>query len=99
MNKANISYMRNHLSRMLSRVKEGESILVLDRQEPVARMEPVTGRSAPGLPWREDLVRRGLIRPARRGRTATALSNLRMPTCRKGGDVLKALLADREEGR
>ena len=41
MNMANISYTRNHLSELINRVKEGETILIMDRQRPVARLEPV----------------------------------------------------------
>lgn len=100
MNKANISYTRNHLSEMLARVRDGESILILDRQRPVARLEPVTGPSAYGsVPWQDDLVRRGLLRTARTHLDSKAFSALPMPTPEAGGDVLDALLADREEAR
>ena len=73
MNKANISYTRNHLSEMLSRVREGETILIVDRQRPVARLEPIAGPSAAGSPWQADLVRRGLVRQARGRLDAKAL--------------------------
>jgi prevent-host-death family protein len=99
MNKANISYTRNHLSEMLARVREGETILIVDRQQPVARLEPVAGTAARGLPWQADLVRRGLVRSARSRLDATALGAMPLPTLRGGGDILEALLADREEGR
>ena len=99
MNKANISYTRNHLSEMLSRVREGETILIVDRQQPVARLEPVAGLSARGIPWQADLVRRGLVRPARGHLDVKALGALTLPTPRGGGDILDALLAEREEDR
>ena len=99
MNRANISYTRNHLSELIARVRDGESILIVDRRQPVARLEPVTGSSANGLPWQTDLVRRGLLRPARTHLDAKALSALPMPSPEAGGDVLDALLADREEAR
>ncbi len=100
MNKANISYTRNHLSEMLARVRDGESILIVDRQHPVARLEPVTGSSARGdAPWQADLVRRGLLRTARTPLDAKALGALPMPASEAGGDILDALLADREEAR
>ena len=51
MNKANISYTRNHLSELLSLVKEGETILIVDRQVPVARLGPLRPSAAQGLPW------------------------------------------------
>ncbi len=49
MNKADVSYTRNHLSEMLSRVREGETIVIVDRQRPVVRLEPLAGPSAQGL--------------------------------------------------
>ena len=99
MNKANISYTRNHLSELLSRVREGETILIVDSQQPVARLEPVTGTAAQGVPWQADLVRRGLVRAARGRLDVKALGALPLPAARRGGDILAALLADREEGR
>jgi antitoxin (DNA-binding transcriptional repressor) of toxin-antitoxin stability system len=100
MNKANVSYTRNHLSAMLSRVRDGESILIVDRQHPVARLEPVSGPSSRGdTPWQADLVRRGLLRTARAPLDAKALSALPLPVAKGGGDILDALLADREEAR
>jgi prevent-host-death family protein len=44
MNSANISELRDRLSDYLRRVRRGETIIVLDRDTPVARLEPV-GRS------------------------------------------------------
>lgn len=99
MNKANISYTRNHLSEMLARVREGETILIVDRQQPVARLEPVSGPSTPGLPWQADLVRRGLVRPARGRLDPKALGALTLPATCGGGDILEVLLAEREENR
>jgi prevent-host-death family protein len=99
MNKANISYTRNHLSELLTRVREGETILIVDRQQPVARLEPVAGLSAQGIPWQADLVRRGLVRPARGRLDIKAFGELALPTPREGSDILDALLVEREEGR
>ena len=84
---------------MLSRVREGETILIMDRQEPIARLEPVDGAFAGCLPWQADLVRRGLVRPARGRLNPKLLGALPLPTIRSGGDILSALLAEREEGR
>ena len=85
---------------MLARVREGESILIVDRQHPVARLEPVTGSSAcDDAPWRADLVRRGLLRPARTPLDAKTFGALPMSDPEAGGDILDALLADREEAR
>jgi len=99
-NKANISYARNHLSELLARVREGETILIVDRQTPIARLEPAaTGPAARGLPGQADLVRRGLVRSARSRLNLKAFRALPRPSSKRTGDVLLALLADREEGR
>lgn len=41
MMRANISELRNGLSAYLRRVRRGESILILDRNVPVARLTPI----------------------------------------------------------
>ena len=41
MNSANISDLRDRLSDYPRRVRRGETIIVLDRDTPVARLEPV----------------------------------------------------------
>ena len=84
---------------MLCRVREGETIMIMDRQQPVARLEPVTGPSAHGLPWQADLVRRGLVRSARDRLDVKALAALPLPTPKTGGDILGTLLVEREEAR
>jgi antitoxin (DNA-binding transcriptional repressor) of toxin-antitoxin stability system len=99
MNKANISYTRNHLSEILLRVREGETILIMDREQPVARLEPIAGSSAQGSPWQADLVRRGLVRSARSRLDAKAFQAMPLPTPQAGGDILDALLSERDEGR
>lgn len=99
MNKANVSYTRNNLSKILARVREGESILIVDREQPVARLEPVGDVDVPGSIAKGDLVRRGLVLPARVRLDPKALSKMPLPATTGKGDVLDALLADREEGR
>lgn len=100
MESANISYARNHLSELLARVREGETIVIVDRQTPIARLEPVAGgRVAEGLRGRADLVRRGIVRAARSRLNLKVFRALPRPSENRTGDVLRALLADREEGR
>jgi antitoxin (DNA-binding transcriptional repressor) of toxin-antitoxin stability system len=99
MKKANISYTRNHLSEMISQVREGETILIVDRQRPVARLEPVGGAASRDVPWQADLVRRGLVRLARARLDVKALGALRMAVPNEDADILAALLDEREGGR
>lgn len=44
--RANISELRNGLSAYLRTVRRGESVLILDRDVPVARLTPVDGAAA-----------------------------------------------------
>ena len=39
--RASVSYAKNHLSALLNRVKDGETILITDRDRPVAKLMPV----------------------------------------------------------
>ena len=38
---ANISTTKNNLSKLLNEVRNGESIIIVDRDTPVARLEPI----------------------------------------------------------
>jgi prevent-host-death family protein len=95
---ARIAELKNNLSRYLEYVRAGESILVLDRDEPVARIVPVgqtpdaSGRDEPGL---ARLERRGIIRRGTGG-LPEWLGKRKPVRLRRG--LLKDLLADRESG-
>ena len=95
---SNISYAKNHLSELIDRVREGDTVIILDRHKPVARLEPV-GESTTHLPgWVDAQVRAGVIRPARKELKPAAIRKMTLPVPAHG-DIVKALLADREEGR
>jgi prevent-host-death family protein len=99
MNMANISYTRNHLSELLNRVREGETVLIMDRNRPVARLEPMAELGTATAAWKNDLVRRGIVRPARQRLDTQALKAISVPVASDGGDMLEALRVDREEDR
>jgi prevent-host-death family protein len=99
MKRATISEAKNQLSALIRRVRNGEEVLILDRDVPVARLVPV------GQPARRDeeqvladLERRGVLRRASRRPDAGLLDRLGPPP-KIRGDILAALLADREDGR
>jgi len=94
MNMSTISETKNNLSALLDRVRAGETITILDRDRPIARLVPVREADDAHL---AELARRGLIR---NGTSAdlSAIVDIAGPAPR-GGDVLAALLAEREEGR
>jgi len=99
MKKATISQTKNHLSALLDRVRHGEVILIVDRDRPVARLEPVLGTAGPDDEGRlARLERAGVLRRGKGGR-ADEILRRKPPRPLKGGDILKALLAEREESR
>ncbi len=101
--RATISEVKNGLSAYLRRVRAGESVLVLDRRTPVARIVPMG--HALGNPDAADevdedariarLERAGVL--SRRG-ADSPLKVLGQPL-RSGAGVLDALLAGRSEER
>jgi antitoxin (DNA-binding transcriptional repressor) of toxin-antitoxin stability system len=56
MKKARIAVAKNNFSRLIDDVKRGETVLILDRDTPVARLEPI-GRD-------RDLQRQDVRSPA-----------------------------------
>lgn len=95
---ANISELKNRLSHYLGRVRRGESILVLDRDRVIARIEPA-GRSPSAsdedAPWLDALEGHGILR---RGRGRLPKGWLaRRP--RVDADLVRAMLDERDESR
>jgi prevent-host-death family protein len=87
---------KNNLSKLLRRVREGESILILDRKIPVARLEPLPrgSKEADEAHW-ADLERRGL---AKRGKGKLPKDFWTRPRPKfKGGSVVETLLKMRGE--
>jgi antitoxin (DNA-binding transcriptional repressor) of toxin-antitoxin stability system len=97
MKSVNIAELKDKLSAYLQRVRRGEAILVRDRDEIIARIEPVS--HSPQLlgddAWLAELERRGVARRGRR-RLPKAWSKDR-PKVK--ADLIAALLSEREEGR
>ncbi|HEY7167791.1 MAG TPA: type II toxin-antitoxin system prevent-host-death family antitoxin [Candidatus Binatia bacterium] len=94
MKKASVSELKNQISRYLDYVKHGETVIVLDRNTPVAELKPITERSPTSRLIA--LERKGIIR---RG---TSKIPARFFTAKLGGEdarVLEALLNERDHGR
>ena len=66
MKTATISHAKNHLSELLAGVKRGETVLILERDRPIARIVPVEGTERSDDERLTDLERRGIIRRAAR---------------------------------
>jgi prevent-host-death family protein len=96
--RATISQTKNQLSALLELVKRGEEVLILEREAPVAKLVPVERLARGDEEARlAELERRGVIRRPRRKPDPRLLDRLGPPPKAKG-DILDALLADREEG-
>ncbi|MBM3266332.1 MAG: type II toxin-antitoxin system prevent-host-death family antitoxin [Candidatus Sericytochromatia bacterium] len=94
--RATISQTKNNLSALLDRVRNGESITIVDRDRPVARLVPIAWADddlTEGLPA---LERSGLVRRA--AASPLALAGAWEPVrSASGADILGALLAERRE--
>ena len=95
---ATVTEAKAQLSRLLARVRRGETVLITHRGRPVARLEPARGGEVAAAASIEHLVRTGVVR---RGRAAKgAVLSLPPPKPKKGdARVLRALLDDRDEAR
>jgi antitoxin (DNA-binding transcriptional repressor) of toxin-antitoxin stability system len=96
--KARIAELKNNLSRYLDQVRHGETVLVLDRDQPIAQITPLHGRASRHGPDDERLTRlerRGLIRRGTGG-LPDWLGKRKAPRLR--GSLLRELLSERESG-
>ena len=95
MEKATISELKNRLSAYLRKVRAGHSILILDRDLPIARLERVTDAES-GDDRLGRLERAGLVR---RPKSPLSLKALRAAAPKPRKSVTQALLEERREGR
>lgn len=95
MRNATISKLRNSLSEYLARVRRGETVIVFDRDTPIARIEPVPPTE--DYPeWAREAIRRGIMTPPR------VRDDARLPPPVKIDpkySLLDALLEERRSGR
>ena len=99
MKRATITEAKNQLSALIDRVRHGETVLILDRGRPVARLQPVRSGSEDDADGRlARLERAGVIRRA--STTAPVAKILKpLPRLRKPARVVEALLEERRQGR
>lgn len=97
MKTASVTESKNELSKLLRSVRAGKSVLIMDRDVPVARLEPVNSLSLPAEPRLLALERQGLLRRGKGGDALVRLSKLSMPKVKAGRSAVAAVLAEREE--
>jgi prevent-host-death family protein len=98
MKTASISDAKNRLSELLVRVKRGESILILERDQPIARIVPIEKSAVDSDDGLAELERTGVLQRPRRKPGPDLLGSL-PPMPDSGAGALAALLAEREDGR
>ena len=102
MKKASITKTKNQLSSLLDAVKHGETVLIMDRDRPVARLEPVGTNEGDQREGRiAELERAGILqRPAKGARQALErVLRQRAPSLRKGASAVQAIMDERAKGR
>jgi prevent-host-death family protein len=95
---ATITEAKNTLSALIDRVRGGDSVLIVDRGIPVARLESAVGSDLDGDGKIARLERAGAVRAARKP-PATELLAQRPPTPRRGQSAVNVLLEERRGGR
>ncbi|MBI3456462.1 MAG: type II toxin-antitoxin system prevent-host-death family antitoxin [Candidatus Rokubacteria bacterium] len=91
-----IADLKAHLSRYLDQVKSGQEVVITERGLPIAKLVPLhTGERRDSR--REHLARAGLLQLGTGRVRASLLKPPHGPLA--GKDVLRALLAEREQGR
>jgi antitoxin (DNA-binding transcriptional repressor) of toxin-antitoxin stability system len=89
---AKVSELKNSLSAHLAAVRAGGSVLVLDRNHPMAIIQPVPESMSDSL---SHLAAAGLVRPPARKLNVAAFLRRKRVSCRNG---LSALVSeDRDE--
>lgn len=96
MRSVGVKALKNNLSRYLDLVRQGEVVLVTDRDEVVAELrlpsQPHVTRASPWMAFLEEQARRGVLRLARRKR-----SRLEPPATGSGGSAEELLREARSE--
>jgi len=99
MKRTTITQLKAHLSALIDAVRHGETVLILDRKRPVARLESVLAGDTQGPEGRiMRLERAGILQRGRRKLSKRFLSR-RPPKARAGASILEALLAERRGQR
>jgi prevent-host-death family protein len=93
MKTASISHLKNHLSASLKQVVAGESLLVTDRNRPVAMLTPLSEFSM--VERLAGRVAEGIVRPPKLKLDVEAFLQLPKATCEKS--LSQAIIEERQE--
>ena len=97
MKTANVATAKNQLSRLLRRVKRGETVVITERSQPVAQLQPFKGEG-PADGRFERLYDAGLLTPPAAGALDVAgFVAARRPRLAGDRSLTAAVLQEREE--
>lgn len=92
---ANIATAKNQFSRLIDRVKHGETILITERDKPVARLQPLDATE----PTLSAIHASGLLSPPERKLDLTAFLAAPRPRIAFGHSLTAAIIEEREDDR
>lgn len=92
---ANIATAKNHFSRLIEQVKQGETVVITDRNRPVAQIRPLEAGEVP----LEALHASGLLSPPQSTLNVAAFITAARPVMPAAGSLRDAILEEREDGR
>ncbi len=98
MKKANVAELKNRLSHYLNRVKRGETVLVMERSTPIARLIPTAPPSRMSMDeaevWLKRLETDGVLRIGARRGLKEVIG--KAPSGRRSVGAVKTLIEERE---
>lgn len=95
---ASITEAKNQLSALIDRVRGGESVLIVDRGVPVARLESATIGSVEPTGRLARLQRAGIVASPKRASSGDLLTG-KPPRPHEGASIVQTLIQERREGR
>lgn len=98
MKRANISTTKNNLSKLIDEVRNGEAIVILDRDVPVARLEPI-GDLAEFAGRIPALARDGIVAVPEKQLDVEAFLTRKNARLREGASAVRTLLDERSDSR
>lgn len=96
MKNARISELRDGLSDYLARVRKGETVIVYDRDTPIARIEPIAPSDQSIPEWVREAERRGIMSPPKKTGPFVLPPPIKVDP---KFSLLEALLEERRTGR
>lgn len=97
---ASIATAKNELSRLLRLVKRGQSVIITERNQPVARLQPLGSETRATPDAVSALHAAGVLAPPTGGRLDVgAFRAAPRPRLTASRSLTQAVLADREDGR